>query len=204
MSLTITMMRKLFIGIPVESEIVAQAAKTWWNDRMLNRNRFNWVKPENWHITLYFLGNTPESEITLLQKLIEDSFASVEAFSTLVSGTGVFPHLRNPKVLWLGLEDLQLLMPAYARLGDLLRQNGFNIDSKSLKPHLTLARIKSLDFYSSFEYFLDQNRQLTFGSVEISRVVLYESITTPRGPVYKPLFVKALETGQNDSTRLVS
>lgn len=200
MKFSITMMRKLFIGIPVESEIVAQAAKTWWNDRMLNRNRFNWVQPENWHITLYFLGNTPESEITLLQKIIEDSFSSVETFSTLVSGTGVFPHLRNPKVLWLGLEDLQLLMPAYARLGDLLRQNGFNIDSKSLKPHLTLARIKSLDLHSSFEHFLDKNRLLTFGPVEINRVILYESITTPSGPVYKPLFVKALETCQNETT----
>jgi 2'-5' RNA ligase len=119
---------------------------------------------------------------------------------TPVGGTGVFPRLSNPKVLWLGLENLRLLMPAYIRLGELLRQNGFPFDNKPLKPHLTLARIKSIAHNDSFELFLTQNSRLTFGSVAISRIVLYESISTPGGPVYKPLFVKLLETGRDETT----
>jgi 2'-5' RNA ligase len=186
-------MKRLFIGVPVESEIAVQVAKTWQNDRLLNQNRMNWAKPESWHITLFFLGDTPESAIVLLQQLIEESFKTVKQFSTQLSGTGVFPNLANPKVLWLGLENLQPLMLPYARLSDLLQQNGFSFDDKPLKPHLTLARIKSLENRTSFESLLKQYRQFNFGTIAINRAVLFESILSPQGPVYKQLFVKRFE-----------
>ncbi len=191
------MMKRLFIGIPVESEITTQIVKIWRNDPLLNQNRLNWVNPENWHVTLYFLGDTPGAEIALLQRLIEESFAPIQSFSTKLNGAGVFPHLRNPKVLWLGLETLQLLMHGYIHLGDLLRQNGFAFDDKPLKPHLTLARIKSIEHRTSMYSLLTEYRQSDFGIVTIDRIVLYESILTFRGPVYQPLFVKTLESGQN-------
>jgi 2'-5' RNA ligase len=191
------MMKRLFIGLPIESEIAAKHTETWKNDRLLNQNRMSWAKPENWHITLFFLGVTPESGIALLQQLIAESFNADQAFSTQLSGVGIFPHERNPKVLWLGLENLELLMPAYAQLGDLLRQNGFSFDNKPLKPHLTLARIKSFGNAATFESLLKQYRQFNFGKVAINRVVLFESNLTPNGPVYKPLFVKWLEQPPN-------
>jgi len=193
-------MKKLFIGFPVESEDVEQTVVTWQNDPKLNLNLFNWVRPENWHVTLYFLGETGETEKLLLQHLIEESFLSVKRFSTMVTGTGVFPGLSNPKVWWLGIENLQLMMTSYNLLGDLLRKNGFAFDNKPLKPHLTIARIKHLILGDSFDLFLTQNRDLNFGPVEINRIVLYQSITTPNGPYYKPLYVKVLGLEERKAT----
>ena len=190
------MVKRLFIGIPIESETVEQHVNTWRIDPLLNGNRLNWVKPGNWHITLFFLGNTPKSSIPVLKVLIEEFFCTVPAFGTQVNGAGVFPHERNPKVLWLGFENLQYLLPACSRMGDFLNRNGFISDNKPLKPHLTLARIKSPENSASLRSFLIQNSQLTFGSVAINQVVLYESILKPDGPVYTPLFVKRLENVQ--------
>jgi len=192
-------MKRLFVGIPVESKTVEKSVKTWMEDPLLNLNLLNWVKSENWHITLFFLGNTQTSLIPLLIQLIEESFCSVQAFGTMVSGAGVFPHERNPKVLWLGMENLQLLLPACSKMGEDLQQNGFIAGYKPLKPHLTMARIKNLDNRSSFDSFLTQNRQMTFGSVAINRVVLYESVLDYKGPVYKSLFVKTLGYGQYET-----
>ena len=189
-------MKRLFIGIPVESEIATRIVKIWGNDPELNQNRLKWVNPENWHITLYFLGDTPRAEIALLQRLIEESFIPIQSFNTKLNGAGVFPHLRNPKVLWLGLENLQPLMTGYIRLGNLLRQNGFAFDDKPLKPHLTVARIKSIEHRISMGSLLTEYRQSDFGSITIDRVMLYESILASSGPVYQPLFVKVLDPGQ--------
>jgi 2'-5' RNA ligase len=77
-------------------------------------------------------------------------------------------------------------------LGELLQQNGFPFDNKPLKPHLTLARIKQLNDRPVFDSILNDYKKYSFGSVEIDRIVLYESILTQQGPVYKPLFEKLL------------
>ncbi|HZL12002.1 MAG TPA: RNA 2',3'-cyclic phosphodiesterase [Prolixibacteraceae bacterium] len=186
-------MKRLFIGVPIRSEKVFQTTETWRNNEFLNRNVLKWAKPENWHITLIFLGNTSESEIALIQQLIVESFSRVQAFSTELIGVGVFPNTHKPKVLWLGLESLQFLMPAYTRLGELLQQNGFSLENKPFKPHLTLAMVKNSAHLLSINLIIDEYQNFKFDSVLINRVVLYESISMPDGPVYKPLFVKELE-----------
>ena len=195
-----TTMKRLFIGIPVKSKIIEKFALKWVNDPLLNQNRMKWVRPENWHVTLYFLGNTPESEIDDLQQFIDESFNQILSFSTNLNEVGVFPKISNPKVLWLGLENIQPLLAGYNRLGELLRQNGFAIDNKPLKPHMTLARINSIEHRDSIESLLMEYGQFIFDSVAINRVVLYESILTPKGPVYQPLFVKVMETEKKEPT----
>ncbi len=190
-------MRRLFIGVPVESGGVVSLMKSWQNDPLLNRSLMKWVNPENWHLTLVFLGTTPESAIEELQQIISDAFGEVEAFTSDLSGVGIFPDLRNPKVLWIGLKNLQVLLPSLSRLAELLRQGGFAASNKPLKPHLTLARIKSMKHRPSFDALLNQYNEFNFGPVSIDRIILYESLLTPLGPVYQPLFVKLLDTGQN-------
>ena len=191
------MIARLFIGVPIESEIVLQQVRKWRADELLNRNLLNWVKPENWHVTLYFLGNQPISLINILSRVIEESFFDVQTFNALVDGLGVFPHEHNPKVLWSGFDNLQPIIPAYLRMGELLKQHEITFSTQLFKPHLTLARIKGLDQSPYFDSFLSSWKQSAFGSVPIDRIVLYESVSTPKGPVYQPLFVKTLEKGQN-------
>jgi 2'-5' RNA ligase len=186
-------MKRIFIGIPVESERAAVQAEKWKYEPDLNGYILKWTKPANWHITLIFLGNTPEAQIGLLQNLIGESFAEVPAFKTEITGIGVFPNTRNPKVLWLGVENLQPLMPGYLSLTEMLQQLDFSLENKPFKPHLTLARMRNSAQGSPITSMIEKHQNSCFGSVEIKSVVLYESISTTDGPVYNPLFVKNLK-----------
>lgn len=185
-------MKRLFIGIPIESQKSVQQVQVWKNNRQLNQNVLNWTIPGNWHITLFFLGNTDESAVPVLQQLIDESFSEIQAYDTELHGVGVFPNTNNPKVLWLGMENLQPLLPAYIRLGELLQQNGFSFDQKPLKPHLTLARVKRTDNPSAFQSLLAEFQETIFDRIKVNKVALFESITTSAGPVYRQLFVKRL------------
>ena len=185
-------MKRLFIGIPIESTKSVQQVEVWKRNAHLNRNVLNWTPPGNWHITLFFLGSTEESAVTVLQQSIEESFNKIQAYQTELRGVGVFPNTNNPKVLWLGLYDLQPLISAYSHLGELLQQNGFSFDQKPLKPHLTIARVKRADNPSAFESLLAEYQETVFDQVDMNKVVLFESINTSAGPIYKPLFEKQL------------
>ena len=185
-------MKRLFIGIPIQSENALQAATRWNNDSLLNLNRISWTKPSYWHITLFFLGATSETQVILLDQLIDEAFQEVQPYSTQLKGVGVFPDKGNPKVLWMGLENLQPLNSSYAHLGELLLKNSFLFDPKPLKPHLTLARIKSLRDHTSLEILMNENKFMNFGTIDINRITLFESISTAHGVIYEPLFEKWL------------
>ena len=185
-------MKRLFIGVPIESPKSVQQVELWKKDAWLNRNVLNWTVPGNWHITLFFLGSTEESAVPVLQQLIEESFRDVQVYQTELRGVGVFPNTHNPKVLWLGFEDLQPIISAYSQLGESLQQNGFSFDQKPLKPHLTIARVKKTDHPSAFQSLLDKYQKTVFDRIEVDKVALFESISTTDGPVYKPLFIKQL------------
>ena len=53
------MTKRLFIGVPVLSTKTVQKVESWKNNSRMRLNKMNWVKPENWHITMSFLGDTP-------------------------------------------------------------------------------------------------------------------------------------------------
>jgi len=187
------MNKRLFIGIPVKSVIAEHETGKWRSNSQLSQNRMSWTKPDNWHITLYFLGNTLSERIPLLTELIAQSFESVNTFTSELKEVGVFPNQQNPKVLWLGLQTLSPVVNAYQQLGELLKQNGFAFDEKPLKPHLTIARIKSIENSTAIRTIHEQYSGFSFGSAAIDRIVLFESILTQEGPVYKPLFVKTFQ-----------
>lgn len=185
-------MKRLFIGIPIQSSKAFQTTENWRAGKLFSGHVLKWAKPENWHITLIFLGSTPESAIPVLQNLIENSFDRIASFATELSGVGVFPNSAHPKVLWLGITDVSVLIPAYSTLFELLQKNGFMLENKPLKPHLTLGRIKNTSGNSVFTSLIEKYQKSNFGTISIEKIVLYESVSTPDGPVYKPLFVKEL------------
>lgn len=185
-------MKRLFIGIPILSETAVKAADRWRRNPELNLNRLVWTKPSNWHITLFFLGATPEQQVPILEQMIDEAFSPVQPITTELSGVGVFPEKGKPRVLWIGLDNLQALFPAYDLLGELLLKGGFIFDPKPLKPHLTLARVKSLTYQTSLEALLGEYQSFHFGMVDINRVTLFESVSTTTGVLYQPLFEKWL------------
>lgn len=185
-------MKRLFIGVPIQCKKAQGLVDRWQTDRLLNRNGLAWTKASNWHITLVFIGSCPEEAVDRLSALIHQAFDHTCAFTSALRGVGVFPDKRKPKVLWMGLDNLQPLLPAYQQLVDLLQRNDFAFDPKPLKPHLTLARVKQLADRSSLVGLLEQYRDTFVDPVFIDRITLFESVPTSQGVRYVPLNEKML------------
>ena len=145
-----------------------------------------WVRPENWHLTLKFLGDTPEGAV----KAITDSLrAHVSGphppFSIEVGGLGGFPRLSKMRVFWVGVrEGKEPLIELAESAHKACVEAGYPGDNKKFQPHLTLARAKS------GPVSVDVPKELysgSWGTQEVEGVALVESTLGPGGAKYEVL-----------------
>lgn len=106
--------------------------------------RASWVREENLHLTLKFLGDMPVADIPKLSLAVEAAVHAISPFEFVVGGCGAFPPHGQPKVLWIGINDasggLGKLHKALERECERL---GFAREARPFSPHLTIARLRS-------------------------------------------------------------
>jgi len=137
-----------------------------------------WVNPEQWHLTLRFLGEQDEKFASALRSAFSDLRFS--AFSLRPRGLGVFPDARRPRVLWVGLEAPPALFTLQKSLEEILRGLGLDAEGKAFHPHLTLARFKSPPG-KDLEHFLQKHQSFALPPFEVREFHLYSSRLSPRG-----------------------
>jgi 2'-5' RNA ligase len=102
-----------------------------------------WVDPDNAHLTLHFLGDTPPEQAAILRLALPAIVARHEAFDLRTADLGVFPKLKRPRVIWLGVwGPAHRLEAIYNELGDVLDKMQFPIEEKPFNPHITLGRMR--------------------------------------------------------------
>jgi RNA 2',3'-cyclic 3'-phosphodiesterase len=105
--------------------------------------RLSWVRPAGIHLTLAFLGELSGPELLQAEVAAELAAQNAAPFEYRLSRPGIFGSPRQPRVLWVGIEEpsgrLQRLRQALTRE---LQQRGFAVDTRPFSPHLTLARCK--------------------------------------------------------------
>ena len=148
-----------------------------------------WVGPESLHVTLKFLGGVEEERVDGIIQAVECKLLDRAPFEFSLKGLGVFPTEREPKVLWLGVDQGKRdLMELAQRLESALYPIGFAPELRAFHPHLTLARVKAL---SGAEAMMDvvnsHRRSAPDGSSRVDHVVLYRSELRPEGAVYTAL-----------------
>jgi len=149
-----------------------------------------WVSPEKIHLTLKFFGNIEESRIDLIFKSIEEPVRDALPFSVRVEGVGAFPSLKNPRVVWMGLDDgKERLVSLQKQLEDCLEKIGFEPEDRPFQPHLTLGRMKSTQGKEELVRGMEKYREEEFGAFQVERVVLFKSELRPSGPIYTLLRV---------------
>ncbi|MDH4210278.1 MAG: RNA 2',3'-cyclic phosphodiesterase [candidate division WOR-3 bacterium] len=141
-----------------------------------------WVKFENLHITLKFLGEIDEKKKTDITPVIETICREHSSFKVKLEGLGCFPHPRNPRVLWVGVTQGGNELCAIAdALEKELAQFGFK-EEKRFHAHLTIGRIKK---NCKVDDIVAKN--IYTESFEVAAVVLFKSTLKPEGPVYDQL-----------------
>src|SRR5262249_31476646 len=104
----------------------------------------SWVRPSNVHLTLKFLGGVSQEKIEPLSEAVERASRNIPTFELEVGGTGCFPSVRSPRVLWVGLGSLpDPLVNLYDNLEQEVAALGFEREKRRFAPHLTIGRLRS-------------------------------------------------------------
>jgi 2'-5' RNA ligase len=100
-----------------------------------------WVRSENLHLTLRFLGEVERSRSGEVEEAVAQAADGRAPFDVVLSGAGAFPDAVRPRALWLGLErgrdELQALVSA---LDAPLARLGWPPETRPYRPHMTVAR----------------------------------------------------------------
>lgn len=103
----------------------------------------SWARAANLHLTLKFLGEIPHASVGELSNAAARTVAEVNPFSVRLEHAGVFPNQRQPRVLWIGINDRSGgLAQLQSRLEDEAEKAEFPKETRRFHPHLTLARLR--------------------------------------------------------------
>ena len=144
------------------------------------------VSAAHLHLTLKFLGDTPEPQIAEIGEIVSQAAARTTAFDIRLVGLGAFPNVHRPDVIWAGIETSDTLLSLAATLESILEPLEFRREAREFHPHLTLARVKAKPPPSLFR-LLDEHATTDFGTVHISSVELFQSELQRSGPKYSVL-----------------
>jgi len=151
-----------------------------------------WVKPENIHLTLRFLGHIEKTQIEQFKKIITAITKQIKKFYYDLGVIGAFPSLSNPRVIWVGINfGFNELNQINALLEEQLEIIDFGVGEKYFHPHLTIARVKTLQDKGSFEEISKQIRPHQEPYI-IDKIVLFESELSSKGAKYTKLFESKL------------
>ncbi len=149
-----------------------------------------WVKPENLHLTLKFLGDIEESQVEpLVLSLSKESVRlGSSPFTISLEGIGAFPKTTYPRVIWVGVnqgkEELEKLALGVERTCVDL---GFAAEERPFSVHLTIGRVRSKDRLAWLIKKLQVAEFRGSAPASIDRILLIQSTLSPHGPTYTPL-----------------
>lgn len=149
---------------------------------------FRWVRQENVHLTLCFLGDISSGELPGVAGAMEAATAECTAFSLAARGIGFFPGVNRTRVLWVGVEgETQRLVAYQRRLSDLLTPHGFQRDKRPFRAHLTIARINTPIGPDAAVDLMERVGKTEAAPFTPREVILYQSELHRSGAVYHPL-----------------
>ena len=142
----------------------------------------SWVKPDNLHITMKFLGEVQETAIPAIKQAMTAACAGETPFNVRLEGFGFFPPRGRPRVLFAATDQQLRLRQLAEKLEHQLAGIGFPYEGR-FKSHITLARCKGSKNLKRLQELLAAV-ELT-GSFPVSGLCLYRSILTASGARYE-------------------
>lgn len=159
--------------------------------------RISWVQPASIHLTIKFLGDMDEALVEPMREALDTVIKGHRSVPIPLERLGAFPHLQQPRVLWVGAseqwergEDGKRLAALHQSVEACCESLNFAPESRPLSPHLTLARIKEGERHLGQALAKSgvMDRPLSLGALAVESVVLMKSELRPTGPVYTKLW----------------
>lgn len=169
---------RLFIAIPLPSEV-----KDELHGLMQSVSGIRWQNYKQLHITLKFLGDTETDQLNKLSGKLNS--IKHPPFTFTCKGLGYFPEGRQPRVLWIGVENETPIGDLQGSIEDACTQSGFECESRPFKPHITLGKVKGAS-KREVTAFINQHKRVRITDIPVEEFILYESKLSPDGATHKP------------------
>ena len=173
---------RLFIAIEIPENIRTGFASLLKEFRAL-APQVKWVRAENLHVTLKFLGETDSAKLGALQNVLS-TVRSPDPVSLEFRGLGFFPNNKRPRVFWAGMEASANLKSLATEVDQATHRLGFPLEERPFTPHLTLARFPLPGIPQKLLQASQEKSPQPFGSLRTGEFHLIESKLKTTGAEY--------------------
>lgn len=150
--------------------------------------QIKWTKPNTWHLTVKFLGETKKDRLEDIKRICKKIIPRYCPFHITLKDISAFPNLRMPRVIFIDTQIPEVLNKIYDELENEFSHMGFKRDDRKFHPHLTLARIKDIKpFLKEHEKTMEKIKELGKDislNLKVEEIILYQSILSGKGPTY--------------------
>jgi 2'-5' RNA ligase len=150
-----------------------------------------WTRPEQFHLTLRFLGHIERTIVNELTARLRKAGAALRALDLNCAGLGLFPERGRPRVLWAGVNDATSsgLRRTFKGIADTTKGVGHEEAEKEFTGHITLARCKDVGRTEAdrLKELVGQYSQHAFGSWRAVEILVMQSALSPKGAQYSVL-----------------
>jgi 2'-5' RNA ligase len=156
-----------------------------------------WTRPEQFHLTLKFLGSVDAARVPELSAAFSDACAGAGALKLALEGAGCFPSFQKPSVAWLDVSgDVNELKTLQQRIRETVEAFAERIDSRTFSPHLTIGRVKNGAFKTARVFGkaleAEAKKMGRIAEWETRAIHLMRSETLPSGAIYSEVAHAAL------------
>lgn len=179
---------RTFIAVEVSDDVRRRVSKI---TTRLQRSqaKVSWTQSENLHLTLKFLGDTPDTKIPDVCRGVARAAATVEPFTAQFTGVGAFPRPERPRTVWVGLtEGVTALQQLQLQLEEEMYAVGLPRERRKFVPHLTVGRVRGGGpTQQELAKLVQQEANTGAGRCNVHEVVTIASFLNPEGPTYQVL-----------------
>jgi RNA 2',3'-cyclic 3'-phosphodiesterase len=181
---------RLFVALEIPSAVrdnlAALIKELHSADFASAKHRARWVRPENLHVTLKFIGHVDAARLDAIRARLSQ-VRSDSPVDVRFRGLGFFPVEKHPRVLWAGMEASPNLAALANDIDQQLEPLGIARETRAFTPHLTLARFDPPGISDKLRAAIQKNTACEFGAFRTNEFHLIESKLKPSGAEYTTL-----------------
>ena len=176
-----------FIAVELSTEI-AEGVRRIQAGLKERTKSVSWVRPGGIHLTLKFLGDVDPGRVEGIASTVEECIRGIGPFFIGIRGCGGFPNPRNPRVIWIGVDDPGgELKELQAKVEQGMEEMGFAREGRAYTPHLTIGRLRSGKGSGGVAQALEATKECDLGTMEVREICLFRSQLKPTGAEYTKL-----------------
>lgn len=190
---------RLFVAITVPDAVREEMLRVQRELQPLApRGEVRWTKPEQFHLTLRFLGDVSSDRVAGLQESLRTACSGAMPLHLYAQGVGFFPSARSPRVIWIGIADSENRLADFQRkIEDAIQAFSAGPGGERFAGHVTLGRFKQskwLDI-NSLTAHVDTMKNSSFGDWTVQEIEIIRSELLATGSRYTRLAAIRLGTG---------